>query len=183
MKLRHIIIVLACCGLGALLSSFLLTPKTWVVDSKGSKIHFVVPARNHNGNFGGLVCTFRFDPMSPAGSYISASIDVATLSTDNSGLTLHLKKPVYFDAERYPKISFTSDSIVKMNSEFIAFGKLTMKGTVQPVRIPFQFIQAGKKATVKGTLNVLAGDYNVGKKSPSARDHVIITIEVPVTMQ
>ncbi len=183
MKARQISILFVCVLLGATLSSFLFAPKLWTVDSKNSKIHFVVPARNHCGDFSGLICTFKFDPLSPAGSYINASVDVATITTDNGGLTTHLKKPVYFDATRYPKISFTSDSVVKSNNDFIAFGKLTMKGTVHPVRIPFQFIQNGKKATVKGTLELLAGDYNVGKKSPSARDHVIITIEVPVTAQ
>lgn len=179
---RRLLVFLSLSGGILLLTSFLFGTKTWVVDSKSAKIHFEVPARHHNGDFSGLTCELRFDPLAPADAYINATVDVATLTTDKKMLTKHLLMKEYFDASHHPKISFVSDSIVKHDSSFVAFGKLTMKNTIRSVQIPFRFTGEGTSANFYGTMEINAGDYGVGKNF-GGKDKTLITIEVPVTMQ
>jgi polyisoprenoid-binding protein YceI len=163
--------------------AFTLLSNAWKSNAEKSKIHFTMPNGKHDGDFGGLNCSFDFDPANPAMGKITASIDVKTLKADNPKLTGHLLSADFFDAEKHPQITFTSESVTPSDSGFVATGKLAMRDSVKTVSIPFKFIQDGNAATAKGMMDIFAGDYGVGKKSDKGNDRVQIWIEVPMSKE
>ena len=175
--LIHSVLILACAGI----YSFRLLNTAWTVNSKDAKIAFDMPNGKHNGTVGNLTSTFQFDPLDPAKSVLVASVDVGSIKTDaGDKLDGHLQSPDFFDAANHPKITFTSDSIMKTDSGFVAMGKLAMRDSIHAIKVPFSFVQDGNKAMFKGSMDLFAGDYGVGKKSPNGNDRVVISIEVPV---
>ena len=62
------------------------------------------------------------------------SIAVASISTKNFDRDVHLVSPDFFDADLYPKITFTSTKVEKINdTQFALHGDLTIKDTTKPV--------------------------------------------------
>lgn len=131
-----------------------------------------------SGEFKGLKGTISFDPSDLAASKFDASIDVATINTGNGMKNTHAKSDKWFDAEKYPTIKFTSTSITKTPSGYVAAGILDMHGVQKPVTIPFTFANN----EFKGSFEVNRMDYNVNTAEPNHGGAKFkVDIDVPVT--
>jgi polyisoprenoid-binding protein YceI len=184
MKTKQIIIGAIAVIIAAGLYSFKVVSNAWNVNAKDAKISFTMPNGKHTGTFGGLTSTFEFDPMDPSKAVIKASVDVNSVITDGGPkLDDHLKSADFFDAANHPTINFTAESVAKTDTGFVATGKLAMRDSIHTISIPFKFIQDGKKATFKGTMDIFAGDYGIMKKSEKGNDRCVISIEVPVSQE
>lgn len=184
MKAKHILLGTVTLVLAAGLYSFKKLSEGWAINVKDAKVSFDMPNGKHNGTFEGLTSTFVFDPTDLSKSVIKASVDVNTIKTDaGDDLNNHLKSADFFDAANHPTITFTADSVIKSDSGFVAMGKLAMRDSIKPVSVPFKFIQDGKKATFKGSMDIFAGDFGIGKKSEKGNDRCVISIEVPVSQE
>ncbi|MBK7667401.1 MAG: YceI family protein [Sphingobacteriaceae bacterium] len=183
---KHLITILAAT---TLVSSAFTMAMIWKADEKASTVKWELPNNpGHKGTFGNLAATIDFDKANLAQSKITASIDVKTIDGGDPKLNNHLLQADYFDAEKFPKITFTSTSIEANASgeAYVAKGTLHMKDSIKNVDIPFTFTENSKdKATFSGTLTVMASDYGVMKSRPGKDpsqpgDKTIITIVVPV---
>lgn len=167
-------------GLG--LITILTFASTWNVDTAKAKINFSVkgPFGTVHGSFSGLKATIKFDEKDLAGSSVTATVDVKTIST-GIGMRNHdlRKEEKWFNADKFPEISFRSHKIEKNEKGFKAIGELTMKGVTKPVEIPFTFSENGSSGIFKGEFNINREDFNVGKKGGSVGSVVTITLEVP----
>lgn len=153
----------------------------WNVASEGVTVNFELPDEGTKGTVSGLKASIDFDKADPSASKISASVDINTLNTGNKQKDDHLKAPDFFNAEKYPTISFISSSIKADKNGFIATGSLTMKDSTKNIEIPFTFIEeANGSGTFKGTMTVSTGDFGVTKKDKSGKDKVVVTLSIPV---
>ena len=84
------------------------------------------------GSFDTFDGTIAFDKADLANSKISMTIEVKSISTRNDKRDEHLRSPDFFDAAKYPTITFVSKKI----SEGSIIGDLTMKGVTKEVTIP-----------------------------------------------
>jgi len=197
--MKKIILPVTICAALALLSFKLITVSTWKVKSDAVKINFSMPKEPHGtGSITGtgLNAEIMMD-SAPAKSKdgdliadakIKAVVDVKALTTPKGGLTNHLMSPDFFDAEKFPKMTFTSTGIKAMvknviAGNYVAEGTLNIKDSTKTVSIPFTFESKDKEGVLKGTLEIFAGDYGIMKKSAEGNDKVVITIEVPVTKE
>lgn len=75
---------------------------------------------------------------------VEISLDVASINTDDEKRDGHLKSGDFFDAEKYPKITFKSTSIKKgkAKNSYIITGDLTMKGITK--KVTFNGVHIGK---------------------------------------
>lgn len=173
----------------AVITSAFTMAMIWKADEKASTVTWELPNNpGHRGTFGNLSATIDFDKAKLAESKVSASIDVKTVNAGNPKLNNHLLQADFFDAEKFPKITFTSTAITANASgdAYIAKGTLQMKDSTKVIEFPFTFTEDGaSKATFSGTMTINASDYGVMKKSTDPekidRDKTIITIVVPVT--
>ncbi len=130
-----------------------------------------------SGEFRGLKGEISFDAANIAAAKFNVSIDVATINTGNGMKNTHAKSAKWFDAEKYPTISFASSAITKTSSGYEAKGMLAMHGVQKEITIPFTFINN----VFTGSIEVNRLDYNVNIEEPahgSAKFKVDITVPV-----
>lgn len=154
---------------------------TWKIDASAAKVTFELPKEGTRGSLSNLDASIQFDAAHLTESLFTASVDAATVNTGVEGRDKHLKSNDFFDAEKFPKIKFVSQSIKATEKGFETTGKLTIKDSTHVITIPFTFEKKSENEGVfKGTMDIFSGDYGVMKKSKSGKDQVIVTLEVPV---
>ena len=130
-----------------------------------------------SGEFKGLKGTINFDPKDLASSKFITSIDVASINTGNGMKNTHAKSEKWFDADKYPTITFTSSVISKTSTGYQATGTLDMHGVQKPVTIPFNY----NNNVFEGAIEVNRLDYNINTAEPahgSAKFKVSISVPV-----
>ncbi len=118
-------------------------------------------------------------------SSIQANIKSATINTGIAGRDEHLTKPDFFDAAKYPLITFVSDSIRKTDNEFIAYGSFTMHGITKKIKLPFQIVGKNPEGAIgfSARYKLSRRDFQIGKDTlkPAAdgyiSDEVLIEID------
>lgn len=115
----------------------------WTVDNAHSKVGFSVShmvITDVTGSFntyeGKMVS--KNDDFSDA--QIDLTIDVNSINTDNEKRDGHLKSPDFFDAAKYPKITFKSKSFKKLDgNKYKLVGDLTIKGITKEVALDVKY--------------------------------------------
>jgi len=154
----------------------------WKADAQKSTINFELPAHGKKGTFSDLTSTIDFDPSNLKDSKISATIDVKTIKVGSEKHDAHLLSADFFDAEKFPKITFISTEIKSAEKGFVAKGNLTMKDSTKAIELPFNFTQEGNdKATFNGTMTINGSDYGILKANKPGADKVIIYLYVPAS--
>lgn len=101
--------------------------------------------------------------------------EVGSINTDNNQRDSHLKSPDFFDAEKYPDITFKSTSFKKVNeTNYKVTGDLTMHGITKTIELD-AVCRLGTNPTTKQTIagfkitgNIKRSDFNIGKSMSSA---------------
>lgn len=125
---------------------------------ESAKINFVADMQNTTGTVGGLIATIKFDPNDLKNSTISGTVDVNTLDTETPKRDEHLKSADYFDASKYPTMSFTSKGFTAKGDQYIMLGKMKIKDVEREESITFSF----KDKMYKGECTIQAANYNLG---------------------
>jgi polyisoprenoid-binding protein YceI len=89
----------------------------------------------------------RFDKMTgtivvakdPAECSVEVSIETASVDTQNTVRDDDLRGPDFFDAKKYPVITFTGHGIRKSGDHWVLDGSLTIRGVTKTVPLDFQF--------------------------------------------
>lgn len=113
----------------------------WKIDNSHSKVGFAVThmmISEVEGAFkmyGGEVSSLAETDFTNAS--VTFTIDVNSVNTDNEQRDNHLKSPEFFDAAKYPSISFKSTSMKpgKNQNEYELVGELTIKGVSKKVTL------------------------------------------------
>jgi polyisoprenoid-binding protein YceI len=110
---------------------------TWNLDPAHSAAEFKVKhmmISNVKGSFSGLSGVLTEHTIDSTLSSIDASIPVATVSTGDAQRDGHLKSADFFDADKFPTMTFKSTKVVKKGeAEYEVTGDLTIHGVTKPV--------------------------------------------------
>lgn len=103
---------------------------TWSADTVHSTVGFAVPY---------LVGTFQgafsdFDARLSDG-VLRGTADVGRVQVKDPNLAAHLQNPEFFDAERFPQLSFEAREIGRSGDDLTIAGELTLKGHTEAVEI------------------------------------------------
>jgi polyisoprenoid-binding protein YceI len=95
---------------------------------------------------------------------VLATIKVESINTGIPDRDAHLRTADFFDIEKFPNITFQSDSIRQVNySNFEAHGKLSMHGVTKNIILPFQIVKIEKNTIGISSITTLNRmDYGVG---------------------
>lgn len=119
-------------------SSLALAGTTWDVDPAHAQANFTVKhmmVTNVTGNLGDVKGTVEIDDKDLTKSKVEVTIDVAGLNTKMAKRDDHLRSPDFFDAAKFPTITFKSTKIEKAGEKLKVTGDLTMKGVTKPVTL------------------------------------------------
>ncbi|MEK7751020.1 MAG: YceI family protein, partial [Acidobacteriota bacterium] len=86
----------------------------WQIDSAHTAAQFSVRhmmVSNVRGQFGKTTGSARFDPKDPTKATLEVSVDVASIDTREPKRDAHLKGADFFDAEKFPVITFRSKRV------------------------------------------------------------------------
>lgn len=110
------------------------------IDSPHSSIEFAVKfmglstVRGAFSEFGG---TLMYDPADVTRSSIAVVIRTASINTNVDVRDRDLRSRNFFDAEKYPLITFTSTRVDRDGDRFTARGAFSMHGVTKEISIPF----------------------------------------------
>ncbi|HVZ81450.1 MAG TPA: YceI family protein [bacterium] len=98
------------------------------------------------GEFKDYDGTFSFDPAKPEASKIDVTIQASSINTDNEMRDHHLQSKDFFDAEKYPTLTFKSTSVAKGTGDnhYKVVGDLTMHGVTKSVTLDVDYMGEDK---------------------------------------
>jgi len=166
-----------------------LTPtvQTWSLDKAHAKLGFNVThmlVSEVHGSFKTFEAKITSEGEGFENANIELSADINSINTDNTDRDNHLKNADFFEATKFPTLTFKSTSIDKVaDNKYILKGELTMLGITKSVTLnvlgiigthPFnKKTIAGFKAT--GTIK--RADFNLGSSVPG----MIVSDKVEIT--
>lgn len=125
--------------LGLTLAAGTVQAAEWQVDSAHTDVSFKVRhlmVSNTRGRFSDVKGTLVYDEKNPAKSKLTVEIDVASIDTREQKRDDHLRSSDFFDAARYPKITFESTKVKQIGKgQLQVTGHLTLHGVTQTVTL------------------------------------------------
>jgi polyisoprenoid-binding protein YceI len=168
---------------------------TWVSDQNHSDVNFSIThlsISKVHGSFGKVAATIVFNDADVTKSVVSASIDVSTIETGQSGRDNHLKSDAFFDVAKFPTATFASTSVAKDGNNLKVAGNLTLHGITKPVVLevegPVGPVPGMDKKPHEGfsaTTTISRSAFGIGPTFPSAAvgDDVQLTLDLDVVKQ
>lgn len=119
-----------------------LAAGSWKLDPAHSGVHFKVRhlgLTNVRGRFNGFEAWLEVG-QDLASTRFGASIDIATVDTNQPDRDAHLRSTDFFSADAHPTMTFESTRIADLgNGEYEATGNLTINGVTKPVTLRIEF--------------------------------------------
>lgn len=135
-----------------ILSNGVSAQTKWKVDKGHSNVKFSVQhmvVSEMEGSFRMFDGTMEHSKADFSDAKINFTVDVASINTDNENRDNHLKSDDFFNAEKFPKMSFTSTSVKALGgNKFSISGNLTIRDVTKAV--VFEATHGGILKTQKG---------------------------------
>ncbi len=146
----------------------------WTVNKAHAKVGFTVThltISEVDGNFKKFDATLTSSKPDFSDAVFEVTADVGSVNTDNDMRDNDLKSDHFFDAVKFPTLTFASKSITKTGDKtYKLTGDLTMHGVTKQVALDLAITGTGKNMRnqkpiagfkVTGTIN--RNDFGVGK--------------------
>ena len=120
---------------------------TWQLDPARSVVQFTVTKlgfEDVTGRFLDFAGSVRYDAANPADSSVEWSVKIASVKTDARNRDRALQSVEYFDAARYPEMTFRSDRVRPLgNGRLQVEGPITIRGQSRPLSIVAEPVDGG----------------------------------------
>jgi polyisoprenoid-binding protein YceI len=119
----------------------------WKIDRPHANIYFSI---HHiyatiQGRFTDFDGVIEFDPANLKESRFDFKVRVDSIDTHESKRDEHLQTSAFFDADKYPEMTFKSKSILhKTGNQYEVDGVLTIKDVSKDVKVPFTYLGSRK---------------------------------------
>ena len=110
----------------------------WKLDNTHTEIGFSVKhmmISTVRGSFGSFEADVELDPSSLTTAKVAARIEAASIDTHEPKRDAHLRSADFFDAERHPKLSFTSSKVSGSSENLEVVGTLKIKDQEHPITL------------------------------------------------
>jgi polyisoprenoid-binding protein YceI len=164
-----------------------LTAGTWAVEPMHSEVGFSVrhlglsKVRGRFNTFSGTL-TIGDDATASA---VEATVDMASVDTNNPDRDAHLLSTDFFDAEAHPQMVFRSTSV----TENALAGDLTINGITKPVTFDLEFHGVAvdgyetTRAGFSATARILRSDFGIDFNAPLGVDGMLIGDKVDIALE
>jgi polyisoprenoid-binding protein YceI len=163
-------------------------PETYTIDANHTHPGFAISHfgfSTFRGRFDKTTGTITLDREHKTGS-ADVTIDVNSISTGVPKLDEHLKSADFFDAAKYPTITYKAKELKFDGDKLVsATGDLTMHGVTKPVTLQVKNFKCGQHplknvpacgADLTGALK--RSEFGVSKYSPNVGEDVALEIQV-----
>jgi len=165
-------------------------PAVYKVDSDHSGVSFTIRhfVSNVPGRFKDFDGVIKYDKQNPAASTVSFTIQAASIDTDNTDRDNHLRGADFFDAEKFPTLTFSSTSVKAVDADTLEVtGDLTMKGVTKKVTVPVEVLGVmkgprGEKAGFETSFKLDRKEYGVTWNRPLDAGGVVLGDDVKINI-
>lgn len=165
---------------------------TWDIDSAHAAANFAVKhmmVSTVNGTLGEVKGTVELDDKDVTKSTVNVTIDVAGLNTKVQKRDDHLRSGDFFDAAKFPAITFKSTKIAKAGKKLKVTGDLQIKDVTKSVTFDVELTDEvanpfTKSATrgVTGGLTINREDWGLRWNMPMANNGVVVAKDVKISI-
>ncbi len=144
----------------------------YIIDKPGQHAYVTFKASHLGysyiiGHFEDFEGKFTHDATDPSSSSASITIKTNSLDSDHAERDKHLKGAEYFDAEKYPEITFVSTGYAGDAGAGKLAGNVTIHGVTKAVELDVNHIGEGKdpwggyRSGFEGSVMLAAGDFGL----------------------
>lgn len=122
--------------IGILVAGSAVAQNTWTIDRTHSKVGFSVPhmaVAETEGKFNEFEGTVVAKSDDFNGAEVTFTANTASIDTDNENRDKHLKSADFFDAEKYPTVTFKGNLVKGGDKTYKLKGDFTMHGVTKQV--------------------------------------------------
>jgi len=186
-----------------LLSTFALTstlfalpalaePAEWAIDPTHSTVGFSVPhmvISEVDGRFKTYTGKALLEEADLTKSTVEFTAEVASIDTGDAKRDEHLKSPDFFDAAKFPQLTFKSSKITKAGKGYKLKGALTIHGVTKEVTLDATVSAAVKNPwgklvrAVKVTGKIKRGDFGLTWNKTLDQGGVVVGDEVALDIK
>jgi polyisoprenoid-binding protein YceI len=164
---------------------------SWTIDPVHSDVSFVVrhmvvsKVRGYFRTFEGSFVTGQ----TPEQSSVSATIQLASIDTNQEQRNAHIRSADFFDVANHPLMTYQSTGAHRDGADWIIDGDLTLKGVTRPVPLTLELngfgpdSDGGTRAgfSAKGEIN--RRDFNVNFTAPIESGGVVVSDKVTILLE
>lgn len=113
---------------------------TWDIDTAHSEASFsirhlmVSKVRGRFATFSGSFVTAE----NPLDSSVEATVELASIDTNNADRDAHIRSADFFDVEKYPTMTYRSTGVRAHGDDFVVDGELSLHGVTKPVSLQLE---------------------------------------------
>jgi polyisoprenoid-binding protein YceI len=165
---------------------------TWNIDASHSIAEFSVKhmmVSTVKGRFGSLEGAAEIDEQNPLLSSVRATIDVASITTNEEKRDAHLRSDDFFNAEKFPNITFASKRVERVDAEnYRVVGDLTIRDVTKEVVLDTEFEgqvrdpYGNQRAGFTATTQISRSDFGVSFNGALETGGVIVSDKVKITL-
>ncbi|PRY40303.1 YceI family protein [Umezawaea tangerina] len=164
---------------------------TWVIDAAHSDVSFSVrhlmvsKVRGSFRTFEGTLVTAE----NPLESSVTATIDLASIDTNNADRDGHIRSADFFEVEKYPTMKYTSTGVRVDGDDFIVDGELDLHGVTKSVPLKLELNgfgpdpYGGKRAGFSATTEISRNDFGIDIHMPLDGGGVVIGDKISITLE
>lgn len=137
------------------------------------------------GRFNDLSGQFALNAAEPSQNRIEVTVKTASVDTNHEGRDRHLRSPDYFDADKYPEITFKSTGFKKTGEQtFDVTGELALHGVTKTITVPLEITGTGPgmrgeyRAGWETTFTIKRSEYGMTTMLEGLSDEVRLTVAV-----
>ena len=187
--MRHTTRLLAALVVALGATPALAAPAKYLIDQNHTSITFSwnhFGFSNQSASFHKISGDLSYDTADPTKGSVSVSIPLENISTGVPDLDDHLKSEDFFDAAKFPTITFKSTKIEKAGADALKVqGDLTIHGVTKPATLDVKVLKTGehpmKKVPAVGfdiTTTIKRSEFGVSKYVPNVSDEIPIHIGI-----
>ena len=187
-RIMNILTIGIICGFLITISSTAAASEIFKVDPVHSAITFQIKHLGISyvqGRFNNAAGTITFDKKKPENSSTEISVKVADIDTFNTDRDKHLKSEEFFNAEKYPVISFGSETFKKVSEDIYEVGgRLTFHGVTRPLTVEVRHIGSGYdpwggfRAGFETVFTIKRSDFGMTHMLGGVGDEVKLTVNI-----
>jgi polyisoprenoid-binding protein YceI len=170
------------------------TVSTWNLDPAHSVAEFKVKhmmISNVKGSFSGLAGVLKLDETDYTHSTVEASVSIASLKTGDDQRDGHLKSADFFDAEKFPTLTFKSTNIDSTGGpNYTVAGDFTLHGITKQITLAVEDISepskdpwGNQRIGLSASTKINRKDFGLTWNSALEAGGVLVGEEVTITLE
>jgi polyisoprenoid-binding protein YceI len=151
-------------GLAVVLAAQPLFAVKFKVDHPHTNIGFSVKhmvIAKTTGSFKEFDATLELDPDDMSSFSVMATIQAASIDTNNDQRNNHLRSSDFLDVANHPTITFESSELSMMDGNYVLHGDLTIRGVTHAIELPIQIV--GPVMAMGNTVVGFAGSVTINR--------------------